>query len=153
MHFQPGEVPSRGLLRDYEIFGNLRITFISSSTVCTSRLATGRHSARAARTRRRGTGRGTSGGSWRTSGGSWRTRTGRTWRPGARRRLVLVRAVSPVWETPGGAGCPCAPLHPGTSCTTTPTTGGPMSTLELQTVYRFSQYGEGPLTHWVEIGM
>ena len=27
--FQPGEGPSRGLLRDCEIFGNLRITFVS----------------------------------------------------------------------------------------------------------------------------
>ena len=30
MRFQPGEGPSRGLLRDYEIFGNIRITFVSS---------------------------------------------------------------------------------------------------------------------------
>ena len=29
--FQLGEGPSRGLLRDCEIFGNLRITFVSSS--------------------------------------------------------------------------------------------------------------------------
>ena len=29
--FQPGEGPSRGLLRDCEIFGNLRITLVSSS--------------------------------------------------------------------------------------------------------------------------
>ena len=29
--FQPGDSPSRGLLRDCEIFGNLRIAFVSSS--------------------------------------------------------------------------------------------------------------------------
>ena len=29
--FQPGEGPSRGLLRDCEIFGNIRITFVSST--------------------------------------------------------------------------------------------------------------------------
>ena len=29
--FQPGEGPSRGLLRDCEIFSNLRLTFVSSS--------------------------------------------------------------------------------------------------------------------------
>ena len=31
--FQPGEGPSRGLLRDCEIFANLRIAFVSSSSV------------------------------------------------------------------------------------------------------------------------
>ena len=31
-HFQPGEGPSRGLLRDCEIFGNLRINFVSRSS-------------------------------------------------------------------------------------------------------------------------
>ena len=30
-HFQPGEGPSRGLLCDSEIFGSLRITYVSSS--------------------------------------------------------------------------------------------------------------------------
>ena len=30
--FQPGEGPSRGLLRDCEIFGNIRITFILSTS-------------------------------------------------------------------------------------------------------------------------
>ena len=30
-HFQPGEGPCRGLLRDCEIFANLRIAFVSSS--------------------------------------------------------------------------------------------------------------------------
>ena len=32
MHFQPREGPSRGLLRDCEIFGNIRITFVSSTS-------------------------------------------------------------------------------------------------------------------------
>ena len=31
--FQPGEGPSRGLLRDCEIFGNIRITFVSSTNL------------------------------------------------------------------------------------------------------------------------
>ena len=34
--FQPGEGPSRGLLRDCEIFANIRITFVSSSTAGTT---------------------------------------------------------------------------------------------------------------------
>ena len=32
--FQPGEGPSRGLLHDCEIFGNLRLVFVSSSAIC-----------------------------------------------------------------------------------------------------------------------
>ena len=33
--FQPGDILSRGLLRDCEIFANLRITFVSSSILYT----------------------------------------------------------------------------------------------------------------------
>ena len=35
-HFQPGDDPSRGLLHDCEIFANLRLTFVSSSSECCS---------------------------------------------------------------------------------------------------------------------
>ena len=35
-NYKPGECPSRGLLRDCEIFANLRITFFSSTTSHTS---------------------------------------------------------------------------------------------------------------------
>ena len=38
MHFQPGEGPSRDLLRNCEIFANLRLTFVSSSITHTSSL-------------------------------------------------------------------------------------------------------------------
>ena len=34
--FQPGERPSRGLLRDCETFANLRLTFISGSTAASA---------------------------------------------------------------------------------------------------------------------
>ena len=43
---QWGQCPSRGLLRDCEIFGNLRITFVWSSTIYTSSCSwSWRHSA------------------------------------------------------------------------------------------------------------
>ena len=32
-NIQPGEAPNRGLLRECEIFGNLRITFVTSSSM------------------------------------------------------------------------------------------------------------------------